>query len=414
MKKLVVLSFAFFTMFSASIFTVAQNKEVSTEITQKRIEIENYYDKIELNLVRVTDSLLMAKDELIKEKEATYNDFQKAKIYYDNYSLLERHRKKVTKISGESDLKKFSKTFEVNNLKVVYITSNIVIFECEQANIRFIEIKKNEIDSEKKKIKLLENTEKKNNPIELTESDLFYCVEARDAHSHFNALQSIEVKIKINENRILDLNKMDIKNARRIDLGKINKFENEYKKYTSDLIDYDTRYALAKKNDDKLRLEYEKKLSKYEQDLSAYDNYKLTKSEALKVFNLIKKNFRNPSSAVLTSFGLERLTADIYKDKWPCVRCLRLGIRAQNGFGGYTTDMFNVLWDGKNVIHFKEEGGMWLPSMYLDGVVCDGKMVSKPNIPDYELPSLKRNKPIEPSLKIDFSIKQEQIDQILQ
>lgn len=402
-------------MFSSSIFTVAQNKEVSTEIVQKRTEIENYYDKIELNFLRVTDSLLTAKDELIKEKEAAYKAFQKVKIYYDNYSLLERYRSNITKISDERDLKKFSKKFEVNNLKAVYITYNIVIFECEQANIPFIEIKKNAIVTEKKKIKLLEIIVKKNNPIELTENDLFYCIEARDAHSHFNVLQSIEGKIEIIKNKILDLNKLDVKNARRIDLGKIDKFENDYKKYTSDIIEYNAAYALAKKNDDKLRLKYEKKLSKYEQGIKAYDNYKLTESEADKVFNLVKKNFRNPSSAVLTRFGHSKL-APMYKEKWPCVRLLLLEIRAQNGFGGYTTDMFEVLWDGKNVIHFKERDGMWYPKMYLDGygVECDGKMVSKPNIPDYELPSLKSNKPIEPSLIIDFSIKQEQIDQILQ
>ncbi len=398
--------YIFLILFSLDV--LGQEKELK-QITNYIEGLDSHYSSINAKNRERIKRLRESIDLLNKENLELSSIIEKEKINlaaYDSVSNYIRKHGKLYFLLDSINSVPFEKPLNNKNLLNVLIkrkNEKILILTLSKPNNE-LKINTYEFKGDRKVEKILSKIEKsgimqynisRNKIIEITEAESGQSAKSSILYNNGKVSQ---LKIEIES-----INSMNIDSLKSVDRKKLLDLRNYYNEFLNTKALYLKQLDKAKAIDDKNISDYNAKMLEYEKK-SGENTQMPTEKEAIKYFNSFKKSLKDPYSAILETYGVRPLRKT--NKKYPCVKCVNLGIRAKNGFGGYILSKYYVLVRDGKVIDYAEANrdleymldNMMSLSLSMNKVTCENAPVEPIE------PVSKANKLTEPKPRqLDFN-----------
>jgi hypothetical protein len=384
-------------------------REIQVDLKNHKNIFTNHYNKMFVQFKTTIDSITIKSSELtimFKEQTDSLNSviiknqtlFDSQKNRFNNFLKIrnELSGKLVAIIKHPREAKFLNRftSFEypVNILKKE--RGNFTLYSLDASNDKFVLT----VLPENKKISKIYNSYLENNKLEfITSERLLDMTNAKKANEYLEILTSSQDKLnmlkkqneKVMDQLENDKNKYSLEklNKKRISdsLELIQLIQYYNVEYPNLLSKYENELEKEKIKDKKLLEKYKVDLAKYEA-LMGWCKSKPTEEEAIVYFNQFKRLLKDPYSAILETYGVQKFNK--VNEEYPCIKFVLLGIRAKNSWGAYGfSEYFLAIKDGQIIDYGEAESidGLFekiLPITFeMNSISCANSNFSKPIYP---------------------------------
>jgi len=388
--------------------------EIQNDLSFKRSEFIKHYNSLTKECIYKRDSLITLKKMLIQKNSSSVDSINKLiehnntilqtnKVKFENFNTLRNiiENELVALITDKKHKKVFNQFSAADYpLKIIFKEpKNLGVYTLISIdNSNSNDIKVQQVSENKKLNKIYTSFTEENTLKKISRSDLFSWTNSKIA------VDASEENLKFNENinsmKIFEKNEISrldketsfynidvLKSKRNADSTKLAELEKYYNiEYPKSIKEYNINLSLEKKKDEQLINTYNQNLAKYNES-AGYCTAMPTEDEARKYFNQFKSALKDPYSAILETYGVKK--AKITNEKYPCIKIVKLGVRAKNSWGAYgASEYWVAVKDGKVIDYGDLEKWdiftgdyMLSQSFEWNSISCNNTVFSKPVYP---------------------------------
>lgn len=393
---------------------ISDLSEIQKDLADKKLKFTSYYNSLTRNCINKRDSVSNLKERLVLNNsimidsinrliEKNNLSIQTNKVRYENYNTLTKliENKSVAFILDNKQKKTFNKLtsidypikliFQDNSFKDQFLFISIDNSKSELLNIQRL--------TETKKILKIYSSFSENNTLKkITKSEILLWTNAKIAIDASE--ENLKLNEKINSIKIFEKNEISrldeetsifsldvLKSKRNSDSTKLAELVKYYNiEYPKSIKEYNINLSAEKKKDEQLINTYNENLAKYNAS-AGYCTAMPTEEEAVKYFNQFKSALKDPYSAILETYGIKK--AKITNEKYPCIKIVKLGVRAKNSWGAYgASEYWVAVKDGKVIDYGDLENWDTFTGDYMvsqsfewNSISCNNTVFSKPVYP---------------------------------
>jgi len=410
----VLVTIIILTFKQAAFSQLTNLSEIQNDLSRKKIEFTGYYNSLTKECGDKLDSLTKLEETLLRNNSHSIDSINNVieknnsiietnRVRFENFNTLRSRieNKSVALITDNKHKKKFNQLSAADYpVKIIFKDTKIEgvyqLISIDNLNGELMKIQQLGENKTINKIytSFIEGNELKN----VLRSDLLVWTNSKiavDANE-----ENLKLNEKINSMRIFEKNKVSrfnektstynlqvLKSKRIADSTKLAELIKYYNiEYPKTIKDYNTNLSKEKEKDKQLINAYNKSMEKYKAS-SGYCTAKPTEEDAIRYFNKFKMALKDPYSAILETFGVK--IAKITNEKYPCIKLVKLGVRAKNSWGAYNASVYWVAVKDEEVIEYGDMEkwdtytGDYMVSMRLEmnSISCNNAVFSEPIYP---------------------------------
>jgi hypothetical protein len=418
-KKILLLTrvLVSITMLTVNLTAFSQVMNLSLiqkDLSLKKQEFTVYYNSLTKECAYKRDSLVKSKEILIRRNSNSIDSInnlinknksiiESNRVKFENFNTLVKliENKSIALITDKKHKKVFNQFSAADyTVKIIFKdTKNVGIYQLISVDNTNGELMKIQQVSFNKQLDKIYTSFIEDNKFQtVSRSDLFswtnskIAVEASDENLKLN--EKINSVRNIEKNEISRLDKETgifssdaLKSKRIADSTKLEELTKYYNvEYPKAIKEYNTNLSEEKAKDKQLIDAYNSDLAKYNAS-AGYCTAMPTEEEARGYFNQFKSALKDPYSAILETYGVKK--AKLTNEKFPCIKIVKLGVRAKNSWGAYGASEYWVAVKDEKVIDYGDlENWDTFTGDYttrlafeMNSISCSNTVFSKPEYP---------------------------------